>query len=66
VPFKWATEQELTFQKLKDKMVSRPILQYPDFTIEFVLTTDASNEGLGAILWQREARKDLPIEDAVS
>jgi hypothetical protein len=28
---------------------------------EFILTTDASNEGLGAILSQGEIGKDLPI-----
>jgi hypothetical protein len=61
VPFEWAMEQELAFQKLKDKLVSRPILQYPDFTREFVLTTDASNEKLGAIISQGEIGKDLPI-----
>jgi hypothetical protein len=42
-------------------LVSKPILQYPDFTREFVLTTNASNEGLGAILSQGEIGKDLPI-----
>jgi hypothetical protein len=41
--------------------VSKPILQYPYFTREFILTTDASNEGLGAILSQGEIEKDLPI-----
>jgi hypothetical protein len=61
VTFDLATEQELAFQKLKEKLVSRSILQYPDFTREFVLTTDVSNEGLGAILSQEEIGKDLPI-----
>ena len=64
VPFVWETEQELAFQKLKDKLVSKPILQYPDFTKDFILTTDASNEGLGAILSQGEIGKDLPISFA--
>jgi hypothetical protein len=35
--FEWATEQELAFQKLKEKLVSKPILQYPDFMKEFIL-----------------------------
>jgi hypothetical protein len=59
--FEWKEEQELAFQTLKDKLVSKPILQYPDFAKEFVLTTDASNDGLGAILSQGEIGKDLPI-----
>jgi hypothetical protein len=47
--------------KLKGKLVSKPILQYPDFTKEFILTTDPSNEGLGLILSLGEIQKDLPI-----
>jgi hypothetical protein len=61
VSFVRATELEITFRKLKEKLVSRPILQYPDFTKEFILATDVNNEGLGAILSQAEIEKDLPI-----
>jgi hypothetical protein len=46
---------------LKEKLVSKPIQQYPDFSKEFILTRDASNEGIGAILSQGQIRKDLPI-----
>jgi hypothetical protein len=38
VSFERAPEQELAFQKLKEKLVSKPILQYPDFTKELILT----------------------------
>jgi hypothetical protein len=41
--------------------VSRPILQYPDFSEEFIVTTDASNDGAGAMLSQGEIGKDLPV-----
>jgi hypothetical protein len=47
--------------KLKGKLVSKPILQYSDFTKEFILASDASNEGLGAILSHGEIGKDFPI-----
>jgi hypothetical protein len=47
---------------LKEKFISKPILQYPDFSKEFVLTTDASNCGIGAILSQGEIGKDLPVK----
>jgi hypothetical protein len=46
---------------LKAKFTSQPILQYADFTKEFILTKDASNQGLGAVLSQGEIGKDLPI-----
>ncbi|KAL4153576.1 hypothetical protein QTP88_001409 [Uroleucon formosanum] len=37
------------------------ILQYPDFTKPFIVTTDASGKALGAILSQGEVSQDLPI-----
>jgi len=42
--FEWAEAQENTFQHLKSKLTKQPILQYPDFSREIVLTTDASNQ----------------------
>jgi hypothetical protein len=59
--FDWSDNQENAFQKLKEKLISKPILQYPDFSKEFILNTDASNEGIGAILSQGQIGKDLPI-----
>jgi len=41
--------------------MSQPILQYPDFSRDFILTTDASNEGPVAVLSQGQIGKDLPI-----
>ncbi|GJQ86985.1 hypothetical protein Trydic_g12571 [Trypoxylus dichotomus] len=38
-----------------------PILQYPNFEKPFILTTDASNEAIGAVLSQDEIGEDLPI-----
>ena len=37
------------------------MLQYPDFSKPFILTTDASSEALGAILSQGPIGQDLPI-----
>jgi hypothetical protein len=59
--FMWGETQENAFRSLKDKLMSKPILQYPDFSREFILITDASNEGAGAVLSQGEIGKDLPI-----
>jgi hypothetical protein len=49
------------FQHLKAKLTSQPILQYPDFSKEFILITDASNTGLGAVLSQGPLEKDFPV-----
>ena len=51
-PFNWTANCEQTFNTLKSKLLTAPILAYPDFTRDFVLETDASKQGLGAILSQ--------------
>ena len=61
VKFEWSETQEHAFQYLKTKLTSQPVLQYPDFSREFILTTDASDVGLGAVLSQGTPGKDLPI-----
>ena len=57
----WEESQEMAFRTLKQRLLSQPILQYPDFSREFILTTDASNDGAGALLSQGQIGKDLPL-----
>ena len=59
--FLWTESCEEAFWKLKGKLISAPILAFPDFTKSFVLDTDASNEGIGAVLSQVEAGKEIVI-----
>lgn len=49
------------FEKCKTLLTNDPILQYPDFTKEFNLTTDASNVAIGAILSQGPIGSDKPV-----
>lgn len=49
------------FNKCRTLLTNDPILQYPDFTKEFLLTTDASNVALGAILSQGSVGSDKPV-----
>ena len=51
-PFKWSEECQAAFQHLKKGLLSPSILTYPQFDRMFILDTDASNEGLGAVLSQ--------------
>ena len=53
VPFCWTEECDNAFNRLKQLLISAPILSYPDFSKEFILDTDASNDGVGAVLSQR-------------
>lgn len=51
--FKWTPEAELTFEKLKTLLVTAPVLQLPDPDQPFIVEVDASEVGVGAILFQR-------------
>jgi hypothetical protein len=60
--FKWDEEIEgEAFQKLKDGILTAPILSYPYEELEgkFTLTTDASDKGLGAVLSQNDSKTDI-------
>lgn len=48
----WGAEQQEAFEGLKEALVSPPVLRFPDWTRPFVLRTDASLQGLGAVLCQ--------------
>jgi transposase InsO family protein len=50
--FIWDREQELAFQTLKAKLMTAPILRFPDFNRKFRVQTDASGVGIGAVLAQ--------------
>lgn len=50
-----------TFNKCKIILTSSHVLQYPDFTKPFILTTDASNFAIGAVLSQGPIGQDRPV-----
>lgn len=59
--FIWTDECQQSFDKLKSSLSSPPILGYPDFTRQFVVTVDASMKGCGAILSQIHDGNDVPV-----
>lgn len=53
VPFVWTSNTDTAFQLLKQQLTSAPVLALPDFQEQFVVETDASDKGIGAVLQQR-------------
>ena len=54
ISFNWGKEEEASFQKIKKHLTTTPIMAYPNFKQPFLLYTDASYIGLGAILSQED------------
>nr|GEY52329.1 putative reverse transcriptase domain-containing protein [Tanacetum cinerariifolium] len=54
VAFEWGDKQEATFQTLKDKLCSAPILALPQGAENFIVYCNASDKGLGAVLVHNE------------
>ncbi|GJW98448.1 putative reverse transcriptase domain-containing protein [Tanacetum coccineum] len=50
----WGEDQESAFQLLKQKLCEAPILALPEGNDDFVVYCDASHQGLGAVLMQRD------------
>ncbi|GJS55347.1 reverse transcriptase domain-containing protein [Tanacetum coccineum] len=50
----WGEDQESAFQLLKQKLCEALILALPEGNNDFVIYCDASHQGLGAVLMQRE------------
>ena len=52
VPFEWTKRQQVAFDFLKSSLCNPPILSYPTDDGVYILDTDASNYGIGAVLSQ--------------
>ena len=51
--FKWSNETDDAFQKLKQAMTTTPTLAMPNLKEPFIIETDASGNGIGAVLSQQ-------------
>ena len=59
--FSWTEECESAFQQLQRALTTSPVLSYPTRTDQFILDTDASDSGLGAVLSQVQDGREKVI-----
>ena len=52
----WGIPQETAFQRLKELLIEMPVLRVADPTKPYLLQTDASERGLGAVLSQMDGK----------
>ncbi|GBG41400.1 hypothetical protein CBR_g77296, partial [Chara braunii] len=58
----WPQPQTMAFARLNQALTRAPVLKLPDPTLPFVLTTDASQYGIGAVLQQDDGNGLSPVE----
>jgi hypothetical protein len=51
----WKSEHSSALEILVQRITSPPFLAYPQYNDTFLVHTDASHDGLGAVLYQRQA-----------
>ncbi|GBG72409.1 hypothetical protein CBR_g11988 [Chara braunii] len=62
VAYAWCEKCETAFQALKEALVSHPVLRIADPNLTFVVTTDASQFGIGAVLQEDDGDGLRPLE----
>ncbi|GBG68110.1 hypothetical protein CBR_g2661 [Chara braunii] len=61
-PWEWTDECEAAFKHLKHALTHYEVLKLPDPDKAFIVTTDASQYGIGVVLAQQEGPKLRPVE----
>lgn len=64
INFLYTNECQTSFESLKKALIKIPVLAYPDFDQPFIITVDASNYAVGAVLSQMIDGHDRPISYA--
>ena len=57
----WGEQQQEAFEEMKHRLTTAPTLACPDWEQKFILQTDASTVGLGAVLTQGEKENERVI-----
>lgn len=64
VPYRWGAEEQQSFDALREAVSENVLLAAPTDDGEYVLMTDASNRGLGAVLLQMQDGEPVLLEFA--
>ena len=59
--FQWTSACQEGFDQLKKALTEAPVLAYPDYSKPFILETDASLKGLGAVLSQKGDDNEIRV-----
>lgn len=59
--FVWDSKCDEAFRALKEHLISAPVLSCPDFNLPFIIQTDASGYGIGAVLTQQHPEGEKVI-----
>ena len=54
VQFKWTDKEQRAVETLRERLITQPVFAYPDMSKDFIVATDASGAGLGAVLKQKD------------
>jgi transposase InsO family protein len=61
IKWEWSEEASVAFRSLKRSLINSPILAYPDPKIQYILDTDASGVGVGAVLSQIQEGEERAV-----
>ena len=61
--FNWTEECEASFQELKERLVTSPVLILPDQSMDYEVYCNASRRGLGVVLMQKGELFHMPQDN---
>ena len=65
-PFQWSPECQESFERLKEALITVPVLSYLDYSKPFTLEMDTSLKGLGAVLSQEDSDGNVHVVSFMS
>ncbi|CAB4007282.1 Transposon Ty3-G Gag-Pol poly, partial [Paramuricea clavata] len=61
VRFDWDKNCQRAFEQLIEQLISAPVLAFPDLNGDYILYTDTSDVGIGAVLTQKDEKEEEKV-----